>query len=160
MTRQEFIDNVVSWPELLEFCSDNECGECDNVYDADQRDESIDRNLVSMARGAEGWSDLYHILDDIPVGYDYYEDTDADGWRGLDDYDDFQRYKEYVAEWMDNGEYWDDEYEEDDEEEQSGTPYYESRVTDEDGISVEDESIPVYELFALCNSQLQSIDSK
>lgn len=158
MTRQEFIDNVTSWHELLAFCSDNECSECDNVYDADQRDESIDRNLVGMARDADGWRELRDALYDIPTFYDYYEDTDS-GWHGLDDDDDFQRYKQYVAEWMDNGGYWDEEYEEDDEEQYEDS-YHESQITDEDGISVEDETIPIYELFALCNSQLQSIDSK
>ena len=159
MTRQEFIDDVTTWSELKDFCYDNECDECDSVYDDYDRNECIDNRLTEMASNASSWQDLLSELNDIPTGYDYYEEMD-DGWRGLDDDDDFERYKGYVMDWMDNGDYWDEEDEDNEDEEYGEEPYYERPVEVSDEEPVAEEPIPVGELFTLCNSQLQTINGR
>ena len=42
MTRQYFIDNINYWSELLEFCSDEDCDVCEDIYSEDARDDCID----------------------------------------------------------------------------------------------------------------------
>ena len=71
MTRQYFIDNINYWSELLEFCSDEDCDVCEDIYSEDARDDCIDEELVDMARN-NNWREMYNILDSIPGGYDYY----------------------------------------------------------------------------------------
>lgn len=142
MTRQEFIYNITSWRLLKDFCYDNECNECDNIYDEYERDVHIDNRLIQMATQAESWQDLLNDLNDVTTGYEYYEMQD-DVWGGLTQ-DDFDRYKGYVMDWMDDNDYWDEE----DEDE----------ISDEE--PVVEEPIPVGELFTLCNNQLQTINGR
>lgn len=147
MTRQEFIDDVTSWDELIDFCNDNGCGYCDDVYSEYSRDEYIDDDLVDMARNADGWSDLLDSLNNIPTGYDFYRRDDYGEWRGLGDYE-FSDYKSDVLEWGDDAEIWDEDEEEDGEE-----PWY----VDDEEFTPPDESISIADLMTSCNSKLQKI---
>lgn len=146
MTRQQFIDEVNYWWELIDFCNDNECSYCDDVYSEESRDDYINEELVDMARNADSWSSLLDILKDITTGYDYYRRTDYGDWEGLGDYE-FSDYKDDVLEWADDQEIW-----EDDEEE----PLPEDDE-DEDDDFVADEPISIGELMGVCNSQLRQI---
>ena len=102
MTRQDFIDNINYWSELLDFCSDEDCDVCEDIYSEDARDDCIDEELVDMARN-NNWRDMYNILDSIPDGYDYYRQDNYGDWVGVDD--EFDDYKDQVLEWMDDGGY-------------------------------------------------------
>ena len=89
MTRQEFIDNIQYWSELLEFCSDEGCNYCEDIYDSDQWNDSINDDVYEMAR-TSSWRTILDVLqgyDDLS-GYDYYRRDDYGEWHGLDE-DDF-----------------------------------------------------------------------
>lgn len=156
MTRQEFFDDVYDFRELKDFCYDNDCGICDDVYDDASKDEYIDDHLSDMADNAESWQSLYRTLDDIPTGYDYYRLDDYGDFNGLDD-DDFEDYKNDVLEWMDDNEYWD---EDEDDEEEYFPPEEEYSEEEDDEESCEEDMRPVDELFSLCSEQLRIIDAK
>lgn len=156
MTRQEFLDNVCDFSELRNFCYDNDCGICDDIYDDESKDDYINEHLSDMADDADDWQSLYRTLDDIPTGYDYYRLDDYGEFNGLDD-DDFEDYKDEVLEWMDNNEYWD---EDEDDEEEYFPPEDEYSEEEDDEESYEEDMQPVDELFSLCSEQLRVIDAK
>lgn len=156
MTRQEFLDDVYDFRELMDFCYDNDCGICDDIYDDESKDEYINEHLSDMADNADDWQSLYRTLDDIPTGYDYYRLDDYDDFNGLDD-DDFDDYKNDVLEWMDDNEYWD---EDEDDEEEYFPPEEEYSEEEDDEESCEEDMQPVDELFSLCSEQLRVIDAK
>ena len=155
MTRQEFIDNVTTWSELLDFCYDENIDFCEDVYTEDAKDEYFDDILVDMARDAGCWQELYNRLEEIPTGYDYYIRDDYGDFEGADD-DDFDSHYEDVLEYMDDNEYWDDDDGDEDYEEE---PVREEYVDPEDEEPVEEEDVSIAELFTTCNSKLQKIDA-
>lgn len=141
MTRQEFLDTVYSWNELLDFCYD-ENYDLEGLYDEDAKDDYFDNEMMEMARNESNWRDLLDRLQDIPCGYEWYVIDDYYGFRGADD-DDFEAYKDEVLEWGDHEGIWEDE---DDAEE----PLTEDEDTDEDeddGLMAE-ETITIGELFS------------
>lgn len=150
MTRSEFIDEINDWWELIDFCSDNGCSYCDDVYSDDARDDFINECLVDMARNANNWSSLLDTLNEITTGYDYYVHTDYGEWNGLDD-GDFIGYKNDVLEWADNQDIWDDD------EEEPPTPVSNDIDEEDDDFIVADELISIDELIGACRSQLQQI---
>lgn len=149
MTRQEFIDDVTSWSELIDFCYDQDCDICEDIYSEEAKDDHFNNDLVEMARNANDWEELLETLNDIPTGYDYYICNEYDEFRGADE-DDFDSYKDDVLEWMDDGEYW-DEYDEEEEPEEYIDP--------EDEVPVEKEDVSFAELFTTCSSQVQKLES-
>lgn len=155
MTRQEFIDNVTTWSELLDFCYGENIDFCEDVYTEDAKDEYFDDILVDMARNAGNWQELYELLEEIPTGYDYYIRDDYGDFEGADD-DDFDSHYEDVLEYMDCNEYWDDDDGDEDYEEE---PVREEYVDPEDEEPVEEEDVSIAELFTTCNSKLQKIDA-
>lgn len=153
MTRNEFLENVTWWTELLDFCSDEGCDYCDNIYDEYGKDEYFNDQLLEMARNADDWQDLYSRLEDIPCGYDRYLYSDYGEWESLDD-DDFERYKEDVLDWGDTHGIWDDEEEVEEEE-----GYAEDDAEeDDDAEELEpDESMSLGDLLVSCVSTVQVI---
>lgn len=144
MTRQEFLDDVCDFSELRDFCYDNDCGICDDIYDDESKDDYINEHLSDMADDADSWQSLYRTLDDIPTGYDYYRLDDYGEFNGLDD-DDFEDYKNDVLEWMDDNEYWDEDEE---DEEEYFPPEEEYSEEEDDEESCEEDMQPVDELSA------------
>jgi len=154
MTRQDWIDNITTWYELIDFCNEEGYEDYINdIYSEESRDDYLNYSLVEMARQADSWESLLETLNDIPTGYDYYRQDDYGDWVVLDcDYD-FRERKDEVLERLDDDEFWDD-YEEEEEE-----PAAENEDPD-DLIPVEDEDMDVSELFTACNSTLQKLDSE
>lgn len=144
MTRQQFIEGINDWWELIDFCNDEGCNFCDDVYSEESRDDYINEHLVDMARDAGSWPELLDTLNDITTGYDYYRLNDYGEWFILDDYE-FNQYKDDVLEWCDDNSIW-----EDDEEE-------EPLPDEEDDGFVADEPMSIGELMGVCSSQLQQI---
>lgn len=162
MTRQEFVENIECWGELINFCYDNGCDYCEDVCDQDEMDSYIDDCIVEMARNADGWKDLYNQLDNIPEGYYYYIHDNDGGWNGADD-DDFESYKSDVLDWGDDSGIWDEEdeeYEEDDAEEyvpEEELTHKLEEESDEDDNEIPEEDCSLGELFASGTSKLQTI---
>lgn len=157
MTREEFIENVTCWSDLISFCDNEGCSYCEDIYDEYAKDEYFDDCIVDMARNADGWADLYRELDEIPTGYDYYISDDY-GWHGADD-DDFDEYKSDVLSWGDDREVWDEEEEDEfdellDEEDEID----EAHEEDEDDEVELEEGCSLGELFTSSATKLQTIE--
>lgn len=148
MTRQEFIDDVTSWSELIEFCSYENLDYCNDVYDNESYNDEIDSELSERAED-DSWQDVRDWLSSLPNGYDYYIKDDYGDWYAADD-DDFDSRKDEVIECMDDGGYW-DEYDEEEEPEEYIDP--------EDEVPVEKEDVSFAELFTTCSSQVQKLES-
>ena len=151
MRRQDFIDDITTWSELIEFCHDEDCDICEDIYTEDEKDEDIDRNLVDLARN-NTWQELYDILESIPTGDCYYYCDDWGDWHEADD-DIFDERKERVLEWMDDGDWWDEE-----DEEEYDEPIDVIEEDEEDLAPVESD-VPLDDLFTACNNGLKSIQS-
>ena len=152
MTRQEFIDSVNDFSDLIDFCNDEGCDYCEDIYYEDSFDDLINDSLSSWARELS-WYELRDRLNDLPRGYTWYECSDD--WRGLDD-DDFRSYKDDVLEWGDDHDIWDvpDEDDEEIDDFEDGGIFEEDEDDDyeepEDGCSFE-------ELFAASSSTIQKV---
>lgn len=158
MTRQDFIENVTEWWELLDVCRDEDCDICEDIYSDEDKDNRINDDLPYLAREYNWWT-LRDILDDIPSGDGYYCEDTTD-WRELDD-EDFENYKADVLHWMDDGGYWEDEEDEEEYEEyevEENPPVNDTTPTDpDDFVPIEDEDISVTELLSACSKGLKSI---
>lgn len=145
MTRAEFEDNVTSFYDLIDWCNDNNCYVCDDIYSSESYDSYINDQLVDWARDYD-WEELRNILNDLPTGYEYYLGAEYDNdWRGLDD-DDFDEFYSRALEWGDENEIWDD----DDEEE-----YVEEEPEDDDPIV--EMGVSFDDLFSSCSDTVQRI---
>lgn len=160
MTRVEFFENVTSWWELKDFCSDEQCDICDDIYDEEGRDDYINDCLMNWARN-DSWTELLSRLEDIPTGYDYYRYDDYGDWVGLDD-GDFDEIRDEVAEWMDDNGYWDnDEEEANDDEEEVFDDEEDAPSTDpEDAEPIDDEDCSLGELFEGSVARIQAISEE
>lgn len=150
MTRQEFIDEISFWYELIDFCSDYGCDICDKVYDEYQRDEYLNEHIVQMTECVSDWSELRDSLEAIPTGYDYYIHTSYDEWEPLSDYM-FDDYKQDVLDWGDINYIWDDS------DEEEPVP---SSEDDEDCDFTINEPFTIDELTNVCNRKLQQINTE
>lgn len=113
MTRAEFLNDVTTWYELIDFCCNEDCDVCEDILDEDQRDDQIENDLREAVRNNR-WEEIRDWLYDIPTGYDYYRCDGMFDYEGVDNRD-FEDYKENVLDWMDDGGYWDEEEEDDDD---------------------------------------------
>ena len=153
MTRAEFFENVTTWWDLKNFCSDEQCDICDDIYDEEDRDYYINDCLMDWARN-DSWTELLARLENIPTGYEYYRYDDYNEWEGLDDVD-FDELRDEVAEWMDENGHWEDDEEEpfDDEED---APY----IDPEDTAPLDDEDCSLGELFNGSFARIQAISEE
>lgn len=114
MTRQEFIEGVNSFGDLISFCVDEGIDDlCNDVYDAEYLNEILLETIGNM----RDWEEIRSLLANIPTRCDYYRE---DGYGGYEDADySFDDYKNEVLRHMDENEAWDEEEEnvEDDIEE-------------------------------------------
>ena len=70
MTRQEFIDNVTEWSELIDFCDDNELDECEDVMSSEDMNDYIENNISDHVYDS-GWRSVVETLSGIDTNYDY-----------------------------------------------------------------------------------------
>lgn len=151
MTRQEFIDEVCDFSDLISFCYDEDLETCDEIYSADRLDEYL-REEIPEYLDDHDWVDLKYTLEDIPSDYEYYI---RNGWMEFSaaDDSDFDEYKENVLDEMDDNDYWD----EDDEEEEE--PIIQNNSESDDETPVEEEPVSIIELVNICHSQLVNINN-
>jgi len=127
MTRTEFLDNINEWWELVDFCNDEGCYVCEDLFGHDCLDEQIENDISEALSNNDGWQTIRDCLNEIDTDYSYYRNDGFLNYIGLDA-DDFSAYKDDVLEWGDNNGVWEDEeeyeeeyredvYEEEDEEE-------------------------------------------
>jgi|GEM_PF-3668955 len=159
MTRAEFIDSMYCWSELLGFCYDHDCCNCDDVRTSDKRNESINDALSDAIQSRENWRDVLETLKDHHEqdGYEYYIEDEYGEWSGAGDYE-FDQHKTCVLDWMDENEYWDDDDEAEDPEEESAPEQPSEQLPDNNESFEGFEEIPLEELFCACSEGLCVID--
>ena len=120
MTRQEFIDEIYDFYDLKDWCDENDCDACEDIYSQDEFDDYINEGLYDRAR-CDDWRDVLSWLENVPTGYDFY---DTYNWEGVDcnGYE-FDECKDKALNWGDDEEIWEEEEieeecEEEDEEEE------------------------------------------
>lgn len=101
MTRQEFIDSILEFDDLIPFCEDRGLSQCENIYSRSDFDTMIDRDIEQFLEDRY-WCDLRDWLNIIP-DCEWYE-------KCYDDWDepDFEHVKESVLREMDGRHLWDD----------------------------------------------------
>lgn len=130
MTREDFFENINDWGDLKDFAEENNCYILDDVYDEDSMNDYISEELIECAR-SWSWMEVRDWLDGLPTDSYWYRRDDYGDWISLGDYDDLDRAKEEVAEWIDENGEWDEEEEE--------APYEDpddERKTEEEGFSI------------------------
>lgn len=116
MTRQEFIETVTDWPELIDFARDNEMYDLtDDYLDDDDIDYEVNDALSEMVH--DDWRRVRDLLDNIPEDTGYFHRV---GWLNYEyvDEDDFLDLKDDVLEEADAQGYFDEDDEEDIDEDE------------------------------------------
>lgn len=104
MTRAEYDEQITTWEELIDFCSDNGLDTCDDIYYYEQIDDLIYETLR-----ADGIKYVYYLLrdiDDFDEEYFLYSNGEL---VNLND-EDFEEYKSDAADEF--GDFDEEEYEE------------------------------------------------
>lgn len=68
MTRQDFIDDVNSFWELIEFCGDERLDICEDLVFWDE----LDGYIMRAIRDFDTWQGIRDFLSDIPDGGEYF----------------------------------------------------------------------------------------
>ncbi len=146
MTRGEFAENIVSWSDLLNFCSENSCYICDEIYGEEELDSTIDERI---AHWDGSWRELLDMLKDIPSDDYYYRLSYDNEWEGVDDC--FEDYKDDVLLWGDERGVWDEE--DTDEEYSDDDDILELPDEDEpEDNAVAEEDFSVDDLIGMCSN--------
>lgn len=106
MTRQEFIDGVTTWPELIEFCRANDLNACDDIIQHNALQQNIAEDMV-LHGDHFAWTDIRDWLNDIDSDAAYYHRASSFEYEALGD-EDFEDYKDYALEEADEACVWDD----------------------------------------------------
>lgn len=112
MTRQEWIDDITDFSDLINFCEEN--GYQDDTARSIFCDYDLDSWVEDDIRDCDyGWRSLRDSLSDIPDGYDWYRRDGFFDYVGLTQ-DDFDDWKSDVLSELDDDDFFEDEEEEED----------------------------------------------
>lgn len=98
MTRQEFIQNVTTWRELLNFCWEYDCNVCENIIPHDGLCDYISEDFSQYAY-EYSWVDIRDWLNSIDNNASFYYRDGSFDYTSVDD--DFASYKQDVLDWCD-----------------------------------------------------------
>lgn len=157
MTRDEFINDVTTFSELMSFCCDNGCESVvEDIRDNDDYNEYLNDNFRDLIY-EEGWQSARDAMNDVDNDYyDYYR-YDYGDWYPLDDDYDLDGFKDEVLEIMDEDDAWDDP----DEEQEESYVEPEPAPEPEPCVPAEGtEEIDTTELLALNSQLLASIKER
>lgn len=147
MTRDEFLRNVVTWGDLIAFCYDEDCDYCEDVISNDDLDEYICEDIQDLLNSGESWIYIRDCLDGIHGDYPYYHRDGCLDYDRLNEFGDFESYKEDVLDWGDRYGAWDEEDEEADE-------YIVSSQDESEEEPIFEEAFPIFDLFSSCQSDM------
>jgi hypothetical protein len=126
MTRDDFINDVCGWEDLMQFCRDEDLGDCEDIVDFDGLNDTVNEELPDFVSN-HSWRDVLDMLQNIYTGYEYYRQDGFISFTGLNS-GDFDNYKENIANYMDENDLWDElepdlepDIEEDDSSEDGGS---------------------------------------
>lgn len=106
MTRQEFIDGITTWHELIEFCRAHDMITCDDIIHHNALQQNIAEDMVLHGDQFD-WTDIRAWLDDIDADAAYYCRASSFEYEALDD-GDFDDYKDYALDEADEIGLWTD----------------------------------------------------
>lgn len=152
MTREEFIEIVDCFCELISMDQEYGIGVCDELVLGEDLDEAISNDFRYTDYG---WVDIRSWLNDIEEGYECYKRTGSFEYEYLTD-SDFEDYKDELLRSMIDDGYIDDDEDEDDEEE----VYYVLNDGEDDDYAEQEapeEDIAVSDLFTICNSNFRTL---
>lgn len=156
MTRREFINNVESLSELLDFCYNYNCDVCEDILHYDDIVERITEDFRNSG-SSYTWSDIQRWLSRIPSNAEYYRYDACFEYDSVDD--DLEDYKEKVLEWGDDDGIWDEEDEEEYDNDYDIDDEEVDENEDEESIDAGDY-LPVTELLSGCNGAFQTIQAE
>ena len=167
MTRQEFIDDVTTWSELLDFCGEEDLDYCEDIISSETRDNRIDE-YVSDHIHEYGWGDIMSYLEsrDEEGSYDYYIEYDYDlEFTGVFDGDrEFVSRKADVISYMDDECLWDADEDEEEEapydDEEEAPPEEPDDEEDEDDYVIEAEECSLSAVFAASTACIRAINEQ
>lgn len=114
MTRQEWIDSIGDFGDLVHFCLDS--GYQEDEANQILSDYDLDNYVEDDIRSYDcGWQSLRDYLNEIPSGYDWYRCNGYFDYDGLTN-DEFEDWKADVLSELDRDGYFDDDEEEDDDD--------------------------------------------
>ena len=129
MTRQQFIEEVNNWYDLIDFCNDNNLDDLCDVYDDETASELIDEALAEEIQ-YRSWRDIRDMLGSIDDGYDFYLARGGLAFEGLSDWD-LDNYKDDVMTSAENAGVFDPDEEEEEIEELTDEEAAEPQVEEE-----------------------------
>lgn len=155
MRRQEFIDEVTTWDELLSAADElREYDLLSDIYSDEARNDWINESLMDWARELD-WQDMLGRLSDFNSdSSEWWQLDDYGEWNAVSDGDDyFEDMKSELLEIGDDNSAWDDaeEGEEDTEDEELFDPEPDLEI---------DEDQSVGDFFVECNSVFKTIEEK
>lgn len=153
MTRNEFLEDVNEWSDLIDFAYDIECDICDDIVQGEDLSSRIAEDFSDYSHEYD-WTDIRRWINDIQDGHDYYSREGSFEYSVLDE-DDFERYKSDVVNYADRFDCWDEEDEEYDDE-YSDDEEDEDEIDDEE-FEVPDEEFSVSDLFGFCTKKLAEV---
>lgn len=113
MTRQEFVDGVTSWQELIDFCYEYDCGVCMDIVASDDLRDCIAEDFENFARDYS-WADIRDWLNEIDEDAWFYCRSGSFEYEPVDDA--FEQYKRDVLYWCDeDASIFDDEFDDTDD---------------------------------------------
>lgn len=141
MTRQEFIDDVQDFDQLMSFANDVWYN-FEDVYYSQSYDDQI---YEEIQNDDNCWQDIRDWLANLPDGYKFYTQNAYGEWCGHDA-EDIEDLKEELLDWADDrGDVFDDE-EDEDEEEDEETVEDRSEDFDPDVASTVDEILQLFSM--------------
>lgn len=162
MTRTDFIDDVTTPYDLIDFCVENDITDFINdIVDDDEKDSRIDEYLRENAGGRDNWREVYDILDNVPTGYEYYRYNGEDDIRIFES-SDFEDLKDEVLQYCDTHDIFDEDeddtdeygdselYVDEDDEEIDPEDMFSDPDTDDDFLSFIDASLETTSVVASC----------
>lgn len=102
MTRNEFINDIDTWWDLIDFCREEDCDVCEDVISDDDLSDYIEEDIENAAHDGMSWQEIRDRLNDLDTSYDYYVNDGYMIYNGLDNDDDFEEFKSNVLDWMDH----------------------------------------------------------
>lgn len=147
MTRQEFIEDIRSWRDLIEFCNNNDAySYVDDIYTDEDMDDYIEREAEEFI-SENGWTTFRDYLNDIPSGHEYYRRNGEMSFEYMDAHD----LRDLKEEILDDGIV---EFDEEDDEE--GMEAVAEEETAVDAEPTPDEPIGIDALFTECSAVFQN----
>ena len=87
MTRNEFINDIDTWWDLIDFCREEDCDVCEDVISDDDLSDYIEEDIENAAHDGMSWQEIRDRLNDLDTSYDYYVNDGYMIYNGLDNED-------------------------------------------------------------------------